>query len=64
VPLPVKTISLGVAPRRAATWPRATSSAPRVRCPNQCRLEGFQKSSRKTAVIASSTRGSSGVLAL
>ena len=64
VPLPVNTISAGDAPIRAATWPRASSTAARARWPNQCRLEALPKPSRSTGSIASSTRGSSGVVAL
>ena len=64
VPLPVNTISAGDAPTSAATSPRASSTAARARWPNQCRLDGLPKPSRRTATMASSARGSSGVVAL
>ena len=64
VPLPVKTISPGEAPIRAATCSRAVSTAARACWPNQCRLDGLPKPSRRMGSIASSTRGSSGVVAL
>ena len=64
LPPEVKTISAGSAPTSSATRARASSTAPRARCPNQWRLEGLPKSSRRNGSIASSTRGSSGVVAL
>ena len=64
LPLAVKTISAGSAPTSAATLARASSTAARARCPNQCRLEGLPKSSRRNGSMASSTRGSTGVVAL
>ncbi len=64
VPLAVKTISDGVAPIRRATWARASSRAARACWPYQCRLDGLPNPSRSTGSIASSTRGSSGVVAL
>ena len=41
LPLAVKTISGAAAPTSSATWLRASSTAARARCPNQCRLEGL-----------------------
>ncbi len=64
LPLAVKTTSAGSAPTSAATDARASSTAARARCPNQWRLEGFPYCSRRNGSIASSTRGSTGVVAL
>jgi len=49
---------------RLKAWARASSSSARDCWPYQCRLEGLPYPSRSTGSIASSTRGSSGVLAL
>ena len=64
VPLEVKTISAGLAPMSRATSARAWSRAARACWPNQCRLEALPKPSRRTGSMASSTRGSTGVVAL
>ena len=47
VPPLVKTISPGVAFRSAATWARASSTAPFASWPNACTLEAFPKCSPK-----------------
>ncbi len=64
VPLPVNTISAGCAPRSRATSPRASSRAARACWPNQWMLDAFPKVSRSMGSMASSTRGSTGVVAL
>ncbi len=64
VPPEVKVISSGRAPIRSATAARALSTASRARRPPSWRVEGFPGRSRRAAVIASRTAGSSGVVAL
>ncbi len=60
----VKTISLAVAPIRSATCLRATSTASSACHPNEwLRLAALPKRSVKYGSIASSTRGSTGVVA-
>ena len=60
----VKTISLGRAPTRAATWARARSTASSARHPKAWFFEAaFPNSSEKYGSMASTTRGSHGVVA-
>ncbi len=59
----VKTISLAVAPISAATSRRARSTASCARHPHACVLDaGLPKTSVKYGIIASTTRGSTGVV--
>jgi len=60
----VKTISRGSAPMSFATSARPASTASSARHPKAWLFEAaFPKSSRKKGSIASSTRGSTGVVA-
>ena len=60
----VQTSSLAVAPIRAATWARAASTASSARQPKEWLLEeALPNSSLKYGSMASSTRGSTGVVA-
>ena len=60
----VHTISFGSAPIRAATWPRASSTACSAAQPNECeRLAGLPKCSVRYGIIFCATRGSTGVVA-
>ena len=52
-----------LAPIRAATCARAVSTAARATRPSSCRLDGFPNAPPRNGPIASSTRGSSGVVA-
>jgi len=64
VPPDVKTTSLGCAPMAAATLALAASIASCASAPNECSDEGLPYSVRKYGVIASSTLGSTLVVAL
>ena len=64
VPPPVKTISPSCAPSNFAMRTRASSIAARASRPNTCTLLALPKCSRRYGNIASSTAGSSGVVAL
>ena len=64
VPPLVKTISLGFAPISAATESRAASTAARARWPGVCTELALPKLSRRNGSMASSTAGSTGVVAL
>ena len=64
VPPLVKTISWGRAPIRSATAARAPSTWALAVWPNMCTLEALPNCSRRTGIIASSTAGASGVVAL
>ncbi len=60
----VQTSSRAVAPIRAATWARASSTAASARQPKAWLLEAaLPKSSLKKGSMASSTLGSTGVVA-
>ena len=60
----VQTISLPLAPIRAPTWSRAGSTAFSAVQPKLCdRLAALPNSSVKYGSIASTTRGSTGVVA-
>ena len=60
----VKQISRGSAPMRSATCRRAAATASRAAHPKAwCRLDGLPNASVKKGVIASTTRGSTGVVA-
>jgi hypothetical protein len=60
----VKTISRASAPIRAATWPRAVSTASSAKRPMACSAEcGLPKCSVKKGSMACTTRGSHCVVA-
>ena len=63
VPPEVKTISFSPAPRTAATWARAASTAARASRPDRWSSDGLPYRSEKKGSIASSTLGSTGVVA-
>jgi hypothetical protein len=64
VPPEVNKISSASAPIAAATLARASSTAARARRPHACALDGLPNPSRNQGSIASSTSGSTGVVAL
>jgi hypothetical protein len=60
----VKTISEGLAPISRATWPRASSTASAASWPSACStLPALPKRAVNQGSIASTTRGSHGVVA-
>jgi hypothetical protein len=63
VPPEVKHSSSGAAPMQRATRSRASSSATRASRPQRCVLDGLPKRGPKKGCIASSTAGSTGVVA-
>ena len=64
VPPPVKMISCGFAPSRAASRSRESSIAARASRPAAWMLEGLPKCRSRYGRIASKTSGASGVVAL
>ena len=56
----VKTISSGLAPKKAATRPRASSRAAVAASPTPCSAEALPNVPAKYGSIASTTRGSTG----
>ena len=57
----VKTISRGSAPKKAATWARASSRATVATSPTPCSEAALPNFSVKYGSIASTTRGSTGL---
>jgi hypothetical protein len=64
VPPEVNTTSSSSHWSSAATCPRAFSTASRAERPNAWALEGLPKWSRRNGIIASTTSGRTGVVAL